>query len=108
MISHSHLQFLQTKEMMGLTLDNRPFFPDFINFIILTNFSCVQKMSFHLLIILLPFISKQLIHVINNMDELLRNERQKYYQQVEGHFLNATEIGEDYEINKIWEERPVV
>lgn len=47
-------------------------------------------------------------YILNNMDELLRNERQKYYQQVEGHFLNATEIGEDYEINKIWEERPVV
>lgn len=47
-------------------------------------------------------------YILNNMDEILRNERQKYYPQVERHFSNATEIGEDYEINKFWEERPVV
>ena len=47
-------------------------------------------------------------YILNNMDEILRNERQKYYPQVERHFSNATEIGEDYEINKVWEERPVV
>lgn len=47
-------------------------------------------------------------YVLNNMDEVLRNERQKYYSQVEEYFLNAAEIGEDYEINKTWEERPVV
>ncbi|MDE7325959.1 MAG: hypothetical protein K2N63_06770, partial [Lachnospiraceae bacterium] len=47
-------------------------------------------------------------YILNNMDEILRNERQKYYSQVEEHFSNATEIGEDYDINKIWKETPVV
>ena len=39
-----------------------------------------------------------------NMDEILRNERPKYYAQVDEYFSNATEIGEDYEINKIWDD----
>lgn len=43
-----------------------------------------------------------------NMDEILRNERTKYYAQVDEHFSNAIEIGEDYEINKIWKEMPVI
>ena len=47
-------------------------------------------------------------YILNNMDEILRNERTKYYQQVQDHFSDSTEIGEDYEINKIWDERPVV
>lgn len=47
-------------------------------------------------------------YILNNMDEILRNERQKYHSQVEQHFLNATEIGDDYEINKVWEEMPVI
>ena len=47
-------------------------------------------------------------YILNNMDEILRNERTKYYQQVQDYFSNSIEIGEDYEINKIWEERPVV
>lgn len=47
-------------------------------------------------------------YILNNMDEILRNERQKYYSQVEEHFSNTTEIGEDYDINKIWKEMPVV
>lgn len=47
-------------------------------------------------------------YILNNMDEILRNERQKYYSQVEEYFSNVAEIGEDYEINKAWEERPVV
>ena len=47
-------------------------------------------------------------YILNNMDEILRNERQKYYSQVKEHFLNATDIGDDYEINKVWEEMPVV
>lgn len=47
-------------------------------------------------------------YIINNMDEMLRNERQKYYRQAEEYFLNATEIGDDYEIVEIWDERPVV
>lgn len=47
-------------------------------------------------------------YILNNMDEILRNERQKYYSQVKEHFLNATDIGDDYEINKVWEEMLVV
>ena len=47
-------------------------------------------------------------YILNNMDEILRNERQKYYSQVKEHFLNATDYGDDYEINKFWEEMPVV
>lgn len=47
-------------------------------------------------------------YILNNMDEILRNERQKFYSQVEEHFSTLTEIGEDYEINRVWEERPVV
>lgn len=47
-------------------------------------------------------------YILHNMDEILRDERNKYYQQVEEHFSNATEIGEDYEIIEIWEDRPVV
>ena len=47
-------------------------------------------------------------YILNNMDEILRNERQKYYPQVEEYFSNVIEIGEDYEIDKIWDERPVI
>lgn len=47
-------------------------------------------------------------YILNNIDEILREERQKYYSQVEEYFLHATEIGEDYVINKIWEGRPIV
>lgn len=47
-------------------------------------------------------------YILHNMDDMLRRERSKYYSQVEEYFENAVEIGEDYEIKKIWEERPVV
>ena len=47
-------------------------------------------------------------YILNNMDEILRNERQKYYQQVEEHFSNVVDIGENYEINVFWHEEPVV
>ena len=47
-------------------------------------------------------------YILNNMDEMLRNERQKFYQQVEEHFKNATDIGEDYEVIERWNETPVV
>jgi hypothetical protein len=47
-------------------------------------------------------------YILNNMDEMLRNERKKYYLQVEEYFSNVTEIGENYEINQDWEEEPVV
>lgn len=47
-------------------------------------------------------------YILNNMDEILRNERQKYYPQVEEYFSSVIEIGEDYEIDKIWDERPVI
>lgn len=47
-------------------------------------------------------------YILNNMDEILRNERQKYYPQVEEYFSSVIEIGEDYEIDKIWDDRPVV
>ena len=47
-------------------------------------------------------------YILNNMDEILRNERQKYYPQIEEFFLSVIEIGEDYEIDKIWNDRPVV
>ena len=47
-------------------------------------------------------------YILNNMDKILRDERQKYYSQVEEYFANAIEVGEDYEFNKTWEERPVV
>lgn len=47
-------------------------------------------------------------YILNNMDEILRKERQKFYSQVDEHFMRTTEIGEDYEINAVWEERPVV
>lgn len=60
--------------------------------------------------IFFPINSKQLgtEYILNNMDEILRNERQKYYQQVQEYFLGAVDIGEDYEINRAWDERPVV
>lgn len=47
-------------------------------------------------------------YILNNMDEILRNERQKYYPQVEEYFSKVIEIGEDYEIDKTWDDRPVV
>lgn len=47
-------------------------------------------------------------YILNNLDERLRDERQKYYPQVEEYFSNAIEIGEDYEIIEDWEEGPVV
>ena len=47
-------------------------------------------------------------YILNNMDEILRDERKKYYAQVEEYFSNAAKIGDDYEINKTWEEQPVV
>jgi len=47
-------------------------------------------------------------YILNNMDEILRSERQKYYPQVEEYFSSVIEIGEDYEIDKIWDERPVI
>lgn len=47
-------------------------------------------------------------YILNNMDEVLRDERQKYYAQVEEHFVNAVDIGEEYEINAVWEEVPVI
>lgn len=46
-------------------------------------------------------------YILNNMDEVLRNDRQKYYTQVEEHFVNAVDIGEEYEIIAVWEELPV-
>lgn len=47
-------------------------------------------------------------YILNNMDEILRNERQKYYSQVEEYFSNVIEIGEGYEIEENWDESPVV
>lgn len=47
-------------------------------------------------------------YILNNMDDILRDERKRYYEQVECHFANSVSIGEDYEINTIWDERPVV
>lgn len=47
-------------------------------------------------------------YILNNMDEILRNERGKYYTQIQDHFRNAVDIGEEYEIEENWEERPVV
>lgn len=44
---------------------------------------------------------------MNNMDEILRDERQKYYPQIEEYFSNVIDIGEDYEISEIWDDRPV-
>ena len=46
-------------------------------------------------------------YILNNMDEVLRNDRQKYYAQVEEHFVNAVDIGEEYEIIAVREELPV-
>ena len=46
-------------------------------------------------------------YILNNMDEILHDERHKYYSQVEDHFRNALTIGEDYEINSAWDEGPV-
>lgn len=59
--------------------------------------------------IVFPINMKQLgtEYILNNMDEVLRDERKKYYQQVQEHFLNAVEIGEDYDIIRIWDETPV-
>lgn len=37
-------------------------------------------------------------YILNNMDEILRNDRSKYYSQVETYFSEAVAIGEDYEI----------
>ena len=47
-------------------------------------------------------------YILNNMDEVLRNDRPKYYTQIEEHFAGAVSIGDDYEINTTWEEQPVV
>lgn len=47
-------------------------------------------------------------YILNSMDEILRKERGKYYTQVQDHFDHAQEIGDDYEIETDWEERPVV
>ena len=47
-------------------------------------------------------------YILNNMDEILRNERQKYYPQGEEYFSSVIEIGENYEISKIWDDSPVV
>ena len=47
-------------------------------------------------------------YILNNMDEILRTERPKYYQQVHDHFSVAADIGEVYEIREIWDERPIV
>ena len=60
--------------------------------------------------ILFPIEGTQLgaEYILNNMDEILRNERQKYYRQVEEHFSNAVDIGENYEVNIFWNEEPVV
>lgn len=46
-------------------------------------------------------------YILNNMDEILRDERQKYYPQIEEYFSNVIDIGEDYEISEIWDDRPV-
>ena len=42
------------------------------------------------------------------MDEILRNEREEYYTQVQTHFQDIVDVGEEYEIEEIWVERPVV
>ena len=47
-------------------------------------------------------------YILNNMDQILRNERQKYYLQVERYFAHTTIIGEEYEVIRNWEECPVV
>ena len=47
-------------------------------------------------------------YILNNMDEIHRNEREKYYNQVQTHFQYVVDIGEEYEIEETWEERPVV
>lgn len=47
-------------------------------------------------------------YILNNMDEILRDERQKYYPQIEEYFSNVIDIGENYEISEIWDDRPVV
>ena len=47
-------------------------------------------------------------YILNNMDEVLRNDRPKYSTQIEEHFAGAVSIGYDYEINTTWEEQSVV
>lgn len=47
-------------------------------------------------------------YVLNNMDELLRNERDKYYAQVQSFFKDAIDVGDDYEIVEEWNEEPVI
>ena len=47
-------------------------------------------------------------YILNNMDELLRTERKEYFEQVEQHFSKTVKIGEEYEINETWDDRPVI
>lgn len=67
------------------------------------------KESNTVLKVFFPIASTQLgtEYILNNMDEILRNERQKYYSQVDGYFRKTISIGEEYEIIKEWSERPI-
>lgn len=69
----------------------------------LKNSSAILKVPF-------PIVGTRLgsEYILNNMDEVLRNEREKYYAQVQTHFQDVVDIGEEYEIEEIWDERPVV
>lgn len=46
-------------------------------------------------------------YILNNMDEVLRNERTKYYSQVSAYFEDSIEIGEVYELEEDFDNQPV-
>ena len=68
------------------------------------------KNSSTILKIFFPVVGTQLgaEYILNNMDEILRGERSKYFNQVRDYFSNAIEIGEEYEVESNWDERAVV
>ena len=43
-------------------------------------------------------------YILDNMDDILRKEKSKFYQQINDYFSNPKEIGEDYEIEISWNE----
>ena len=44
--------------------------------------------------------------IINTIEENLRNERSKYYDQVKSYFSKTKEIGDKYELIEKWPEKP--
>ncbi len=94
---------LDSKCIHEITVNYRNNSSEKIDIAKLKNSSAILKISF-------PIASTQLgsEYILNNMDEILRNEREEYYTQVQTHFQDIVDVGEEYEIEEIWVERPVV